>query len=255
MQQLAAALQLRRQTYELHQDRAYIITPQEREAFQKLQTEEERKQFIEQFRQRQDLTSGTPQTEAVLRELQELSAALQLARQTPLTAYDKWLQEDVAYIMTDQERAAFQKLQTDKERDQFIEQFWLRRDPTPGTAQNEFKEEHYRRIAYANFHFGFSGTPGWKADRGRIYIQFGPPDEKDEHPSGGAYLRPPAEGGGEITTLPFEDWRYRYIEGIGNDVTMEFVDGAKTGEYRMTRDPNEKNQVFPLQRAVPGSPK
>src|SRR5579864_8933482 len=158
------------------------------------------------------------------------------------TPYRKWLSEDVAYIITDEERTAFKRLQTDDEREQFIEQFWLRRDPTPDTVENEFKEEHYRRIQYANDHFA-SGIPGWKADRGRIYITFGPPDERDEHPSGGTYERPPEEGGGTTTTFPFEQWRYRYIDGIGNDVNIEFVDPTMTGEYRMTMDPSEKDAL------------
>src|SRR5579871_6761752 len=159
------------------------------------------------------------------------------------TPYKKWLNEDVAYIITDEERAAFKRLQTDEEREQFIEQFWLRCDPTPDTVENEFKEEHYRRIQYANDHFA-SGIPGWKTDRGRIYIVFGPPDERDEHPSGGTYERPPEEGGGETTTYPFEDWRYRYIEGIGNNIMIEFVDPTMTGEYRMTMDPSEKDALL-----------
>jgi|SRR5579871_38758 len=158
------------------------------------------------------------------------------------TPYKKWLQEDVAYIITDEERTAFKRLQTDEEREQFIENFWLRRDPTPDTVENEFKEEHYRRIQYANDHFA-SGIPGWKTDRGRIYIVFGPPDERDEHPTGGTYERPPEEGGGETTTYPFEDWRYRYIDGIGNNIMIEFVDPTMTGEYRMTMDPSEKDAL------------
>lgn len=164
------------------------------------------------------------------------------------TPYRKWLSEDVGYIITDEERAAFKRLQNDEEREQFIENFWLRRDPTPDTVENEFKEEHYRRIAYANEHFA-SGIPGWKTDRGRIYITFGPPDERDEHPTGGTYERPPEEGGGETTTFPFEDWRYRYIEGIGNDIIIEFVDPTMTGEYRMTMDPSEKDALA----RVPGA--
>ena len=119
------------------------------------------------------------------------------------TPYRKWLNEDVAYIITDEERTAFKRLQTDEEREQFIEQFWLRRDPTPDSIENEFKEEHYRRIAYANEHFA-SGIPGWKTDRGRIYITYGPPDENETHPSGGTYERPPEEGGGTTSTFPFE---------------------------------------------------
>jgi GWxTD domain-containing protein len=164
------------------------------------------------------------------------------------TPYRKWLNEDVAYIITDEERAAFKKLQTDEEREQFIEQFWLRRDPTPDTVENEFKEEHYRRIAYSNEHYA-SGIPGWKTDRGRIYITFGPPDEIESHPSGGTYERPPEEGGGETSTFPFEQWRYRYIEDIGTNIVIEFVDPTMSGEYRMTSDPSEKDALL----YVPGA--
>ena len=124
--------------------------------------------------------------------------------------YKKWLNEDVVWIITDEERAAFKQLSNDEERDNFIEAFWQRRDPTPDTEENEYKEEHYRRIAYANEHFA-AGIPGWKTDRGRIYIMYGPADEVDSHPSGGTYQRPMDEGGGETSTFPFEQWRYRYL--------------------------------------------
>jgi GWxTD domain-containing protein len=157
--------------------------------------------------------------------------------------YKKWLDEDVAYIITDEERAAFKQLSNDEERDNFIEAFWQRRDPTPDTEENEFKEEHYQRIAYANEHFA-AGVPGWRTDRGRIYIVFGKPDEIDSHPSGGSYQRPMEEGGGETSTFPFEDWRYRYIEGIGQEVIIEFVDNCMCGEYHMTMDRSEKDALL-----------
>jgi len=157
--------------------------------------------------------------------------------------YRKWLNEDVAYIITDEERQAFKRLQTDDEKQQFIESFWLRRDPTPDTAENEYKEEHYRRIAYANERYA-SGIPGWKTDRGRIYITLGPPAEIESHPSGGTYERPIEEGGGTTSTYPFEIWRYRYVEGLGNDIMIEFVDPTMTGEYRMTMDPSEKDALL-----------
>jgi GWxTD domain-containing protein len=187
-------------------------------------------------------TIAKPITE---KERKRREARLKKELETP---YRKWLNEDVAYIITDEERAAFKKLQTDEEREQFIEQFWLRRDPTPDTIENEFKEEHYRRIAYANEHYA-SGIPGWKTDRGRIYITFGPPDEIESHPSGGTYERPPEEGGGTTSTFPFEQWRYRYIDGIGNDVIIEFVDPTMSGEYHMTMDPSEKDALL----YVPGA--
>ena len=157
--------------------------------------------------------------------------------------YKKWLDEDVSYIITDEERAAFKQLSNDEERDNFIEAFWQRRDPTPDTEENEFKEEHYQRIAYANEHFA-AGVPGWRTDRGRIYIVFGKPDEIDSHPSGGSYQRPMEEGGGETSTFPFEDWRYRYIEGIGQEVIIEFVDNCMCGEYHMTMDRSEKDALL-----------
>ena len=154
-------------------------------------------------------TVSRPMTE---REKKKNDEKLRKELETP---YKKWLEEDVVYIISDEERKAFKRLQTDEERQQFIEHFWLRRDPTPDTEENEYKEEHYRRIAYANEHFA-SGIPGWKTDRGMIYIKFGPPDEIDAHPSGGTYDRPIEEGGGDTSTYPFETWRYRYLEGVGN---------------------------------------
>jgi GWxTD domain-containing protein len=161
--------------------------------------------------------------------------------------YKKWLTEDVGYIITDEEKKAFKSLQTDEEREQFIEQFWLRRDPTPDTEENEYREEHYRRIAYANEHFA-SGIPGWKTDRGMIYIKYGPPDELDDH-NGGTETRSFQEGGGETTMYPYQVWRYRYIEGIGNNVEIEFVDTTLTGEYHMSMDPSEKDALL----YVPGA--
>ncbi len=157
--------------------------------------------------------------------------------------YKKWLDEDVIYIITDEERSAFKQLSNDEERDNFIEAFWQRRDPTPDTEENEYKEEHYQRIAYANEHFA-AGVPGWKTDRGRIYIVFGKPDEIDDHPSGGTYERPMEEGGGETSTFPFADWRYRYIEGIGQEVIIEFVDTCMCGEFHMTLDRSEKDALL-----------
>ena len=156
--------------------------------------------------------------------------------------YKKWLNEDVVWIITDEERAAFKQLSNDEERDNFIEAFWQRRDPTPDTEENEYKEEHYRRIAYANEHFA-AGIPGWKSDRGRMYIMYGPADEVDSHPSGGTYERPMEEGGGETSTFPFEDWRYRYLEGIGQEVIIEFVDSCMCGDYHMTIDRSEKDAL------------
>jgi GWxTD domain-containing protein len=158
------------------------------------------------------------------------------------TPYKKWLDEEVPYIITGEERSAFLQLQTNEEREQFIEAFWQRRDPTPDNVENEFKEEHYRRIAYANERFS-SGIPGWRTDRGRIYIMWGPPDSIESHSSGSTYNRPMSEGGGQTTVYGFDDWNYHYMEGIGQNITIEFVDPTGTGEYHITMDPGEKDAM------------
>ena len=180
------------------------------------------------------------------REEKKRQKAIQKEMESP---YKKWLEDEVPYIITDEERAAFKKLTTDEEREQFIEQFWERRNPNPGSPENEFKEEYYRRIAYANEHFA-SGIPGWRTDRGRIYIMYGPPDEIESHPSGGTYEVAPGEipiEGPNVTsqmeTYPFEDWTYNYIEGIGNNVKLEFVDPTMSGEYHLSMNPCEKDAL------------
>lgn len=162
--------------------------------------------------------------------------------------YKKWLDNDVAYIITSEEKKAFKALATDDERENFIENFWRRRDPDPDTEENEFREQYYERIAYANEHYA-SGIPGWKTDRGRIYIQWGKPDSVEAHPSGGSYDRPSYEGGGNTTTYPFETWFYRHLDNVGEGVEIEFVDPTGSGEYRIARDANEKDAML----NVPGA--
>jgi len=162
--------------------------------------------------------------------------------------YKKWLDEDVRWIITDEELSAFKKLTNNSERDAFIEEFWRRRDPTPDTAENEYKEEHYRRIAYANEHFA-AGMPGWRTDRGRIYIMYGKPDSTDSHPMGGPYQRSAEEGGGQTETYPFEVWRYRYLEGIGQEIEIEFVDDCGCGAYEMTMDRSKKDALLHVPNA------
>ncbi len=162
--------------------------------------------------------------------------------------YRKWLKQDVVYIITPQEREVFEGLTTDQERDQFIEQFWLRRDPDPRTSSNEFKTEHYRRLAYANEHFT-AGWPGWRTDRGKIYVIHGPPDEIEDNPSGGEYERTLPEGGGRTSVYPYQKWRYRYLEGVGNNVELEFVDRDFSGIYRMALSSEEKDAFLNVPNA------
>ena len=203
------------------------------------------------FAQEKDTTSSNstaPETIAKPLSKRQIAKKQKALERELAGPWKKWMNEDVTYIITDEERQAFKRLKTDEERQQFVEQFWLRRDPTPDTEENEYKEEHYRRIEYANDHYA-SGIPGWKADRGMIYIKYGPADEVESHPSGGSYQRPYEEGGGETSTYPFEDWRYRYIEGVGTNVIIEFVDTTMTGEYKISLDPEEKDALL----NVPGA--
>ncbi|HVU47407.1 MAG TPA: GWxTD domain-containing protein [Terracidiphilus sp.] len=179
---------------------------------------------------------------------QERYKAQKALRQELKGPYKTWLNEEVPYIISDEERKAFMSLSNDEERDAFIEAFWQRRNPNPDSPENEYREEHYRRIAYANEHFA-AGKPGWKTDRGHIYIAFGPPDDIDAHPSGGLYERTPEEGGGSTTTFPFEVWHYRYLEGIGENIDIEFVDTCQCGDYHFTIDRSEKDALL----HVPGA--
>jgi len=162
--------------------------------------------------------------------------------------YKNWMKKDVAYIITSEEKKAFNQLKTDEERENFIENFWRRRDPNPDTEENEYREEYYERIAYANEHFA-SGIPGWMTDRGKIYITWGKPDSVESHPSGGSYDRPSYEGGGSTTTYPFEIWFYRHLDNVGDGIEIEFVDPTGTGEYRIARNANEKDALL----MVPGA--
>ncbi|MFP5234617.1 MAG: GWxTD domain-containing protein [Acidobacteriota bacterium] len=182
------------------------------------------------------------------RSPQEELKAQKALKQELKGTYKTWLNQDVAYIITDQERKAFLSLSNDEERDAFIEQFWRRRNPNPDSPDNEFREEHYRRIQYANDHYA-AGKPGWKTDRGRMYIMWGQPDSIESHPAGGAYQRPIEEGGGETSTFPFEIWHYRYLEGVGDNIDIEFVDTCQCGDYHFTIDRSEKDALL----RVPGA--
>jgi GWxTD domain-containing protein len=188
-----------------------------------------------------------PKTEQQKKE-QEKKLKKELGQQ-----YKHWLEEDVRWIILDEEMQAFKQFSNDEERENFIEQFWIRRDPTPDTAENEYREEHYRRIAYANERFA-AGKAGWRTDRGKIYVMFGPPDQIDSHPSGGSYDRPMEEGGGRTSTFPFETWRYRYLElegGGQQEVELEFVDTCMCGDYHLTIDRSEKDALLYVPNAGP----
>jgi GWxTD domain-containing protein len=173
---------------------------------------------------------------------EDVRKAQKAVRQELKGAFKTWLEQDVTYIISDEERKSFKSLSNDEERESFIENFWLRRNPNPDSPDNEFREEHYRRIQYANDHYA-AGKPGWKTDRGHVYIAFGAPDSIEAHPSGGAYQRPLDEGGGETATFPFETWHYRYLQGIGDNIDLEFVDTCQCGDYHFTIDRGEKDAL------------
>jgi GWxTD domain-containing protein len=169
-------------------------------------------------------------------------------RSEPNRIYKEWPKKEVALIITEDELRAYEKLETDEEREQFIRDFWGMRDPSPDTEENEYKDGFYERMAYADEHFS-SGKPGRLTDRGRIYIKFGKPDGIESHPAGGAYERMSYEGGGSTSTYPFERWFYRHIPGVRSDVEIEFVDPTGSGEYRIARNPDEKDALL----YVPGA--
>jgi GWxTD domain-containing protein len=189
-------------------------------------------------------SDNSTQTNPLKRKLsdKEIREQQKELRQELKGPYKKWLDQDVRWIITDQERKAFLSLSNDEERDAFIEQFWRRRNPDPESPDNSYREEIYRRIAYANEHFG-AGEPGWMTDRGHMYIAWGPPNSVDSHPSGGAYNRPVDQGGGMMQTFPFEVWNYRHLDGVGDNIDIEFVDTCMCGDYHMTLNPNEKNAL------------
>ncbi len=119
------------------------------------------------------------------------------------------------YIISKEEKKAFLELQPEK-RPQFIEQFWARRDPTPGTAVNEFKESYFQHIEEANRLFREGTTAGWLQERGRIYILFGPPSERITYPRGIDFY-----------DQPTEIWYYGFFPVV-------FTDENWTGNYTLT---------------------
>lgn len=149
-----------------------------------------------------------------------ISILAQPGPDTPLNPeYRKWLTEDVRWIISNQERKSFLQLNTDPDRDRFVAAFWEQRNPTPGSQANPFKEEHYRRIAFANQHFAAT-APGWKTDRGRVYIVYGPPDS--------IQMQAPSS-----TTFPQQFWTYGHMYGKVGAVQLKFVDRCRCGDYKL----------------------
>src|SRR6059058_2062244 len=171
-------------------------------------------------------------------------------KEEPKKAFINW-SLDVDPIISPEEQDAWNTLRTNEERERFIEEFWRRRDPDPDTEENEYREAYYERIAYVNEHFS-SGLPGYKTDRGRVYLKYGKPDEVESHPAGGAYERALSEGGGSTSTYPFERWFYRNIPGRAG-ANIEFVDPTSTGEYRLANNPFEKDAMLMVPGAAPAT--
>ncbi len=155
------------------------------------------------------------------------------------TRFETWLDQDASGLATAPERALFKTLRTPADRQRFIDEFWLRRDPTPNTIENERQEEHYERILYSNEHFACA-LQGWQTDRGKIYIRYGPPDEVE---------RPAAKDTGGV---PTEIWRYRFLEAAGEATRLDFVDTAKDGLFPLTKD--EAARFISAQENTPGGP-
>jgi len=194
------------------------------------------------------LSLGTPVLAQKKSTTQDPQDKPRKVRQEPDDAFKKWL-EDVGPIITSQEFKAWKDLDNNAERERFIEEFWDRRNPDRDSTENQYREAYYERIAYVNEHFS-SGIPGYRTDRGRVYLKYGKPDEVESHPAGGAYTREPSEGGGSTSTYPFERWFYRNIPGR-TGASIEFVDPTSTGEYRLARNPFEKDALLMVPGAGP----
>lgn len=152
--------------------------------------------------------------------------------------YHRWLHQDVHWIITEEEKKIFIGLANDEERDEFMRQFWERRNPNPDSAYNKFKEEHYRRLGIANSHFE-TDEPGWKTDRGHVYIVFGPPDSIQSYPAS------------RLAKIPSDIWHYRSIQltsaeldlfssrwrnvqtKVIEDFDFKFVDECGCGRYKL----------------------
>lgn len=134
------------------------------------------------------------------------------------SVYQRWVDEDVAYIITPEEKRAFLLLRSDAERERFIEQFWRARDSKAGGNQNAYRAEHYRRFSHANQNFGVGSIPGWKTARGHIFITLGQPDEVRN------------TSGGEV-------WFYRHAPGFGTNVEIEFTHDSDPDGFRILKNP------------------
>jgi len=152
-----------------------------------------------------------------------LLCAAQKIRQKDLPQqYQDWLNL-TAYIISEKEKDVFLQLATDRERDLFVESFWKQRDPTPGTPQNEYQEEHLKRFKYANENFRRgAGRPGWMTDMGRIYIILGPAMSYDRTPS-------------SSDVYPYEIWSYYgdVEKGLPNHFSLVFFQRGGAGEYKL----------------------
>jgi len=157
--------------------------------------------------------------------------------------HKKWLDEEVIYIISKNEKDVFKSLATFEQRDEFIRKFWERRDPTPRTPFNEFKEEHYRRIEFVNRQY-FEGTAGWRSDRGRVYIMFGPPDFFETNPGGGRGFLFGVSG--PTAEFPSEVWTYRYIPGLKmrqTRIDFTFVNYYNSGKYQLVSNSSLANAL------------
>jgi GWxTD domain-containing protein len=154
--------------------------------------------------------------------------------------YRYWLNEDVVYIISPEERCAFLELDSDQQRDIFIEQFWYQRNPDPTSQDNTFRDEHYRRIVFANEKFA-TEIPGWETDRGRVYIRYGPPDSVVSHPAVELTWKPPEDGESGNDRYSWEAWHYNRIEGLATNIDFAFVDPSGSGEYQLRLGPKQKD--------------
>jgi GWxTD domain-containing protein len=144
-------------------------------------------------------------------------------KETPLSKeHETWLKEEVGYIITPREKDVFMKLETDQDRGLFIEEFWKQRDPTPGTPRNELREEHYRRLDFANKRFSRGPkSKGWRTDQGRVFVILGMPMDVQKISAPDAY--------------PMELWLYRGNPRLGQFafIRLLFYQPGGSGDFRL----------------------
>lgn len=147
-----------------------------------------------------------------------------------------WAEHNVKWVICPAEREVFGRLKSDLERKAFIDAFWHRRDPDPQTPLSEAKDEHYKRMDFADGHFRENEQRGSLTERGRVWIMYGPPQRREVHPRA------------RNRVFSWEAWHYDRLPDIGENIDLEFTDRANRGEYRLSLSPEQRERLLTLRQ-------